>query len=129
MSRCCGGNARYGPLSRLSQLPEWQNTIFGFFQRRKFIKELRQTSTVLAVQYYLHFTPRGGDVSTIKRNINRAFSDAQRLDDRFCFKYDMAFHLNDEEKLQTAQKLLDMAKNPAPGLLYQQMKFHCRVGN
>ena len=110
---CCGGNGRYGPLSRLSQLPEWQDTIFGFFQRRMYIDELCHTSLVLAVQYYLHLTPRGGDVSTIKRNINRAFSDAQRLDGRFCFKYDIAFRLNDKES-QTAQILLNMAKYPAP---------------
>jgi len=48
-----------------------------------YIDEMCHTSLVLAVQYYLHSTPRGGDVSAIKRNIKQAFSDAQRLDERF----------------------------------------------
>ena len=36
---CCGGNPRYGPLKKLSLLPEWQGTVFSFFQRRVYVDE------------------------------------------------------------------------------------------
>ena len=51
---CCGGNHRYGPLKQLSLLPEWQNTIFSYFQRQVYKDELCNTIPVLALQYYLH---------------------------------------------------------------------------
>lgn len=51
---CCGGNVRYGPLAMLSQIPEYQDTVFSFFQRRIYIDELFHSAPVLAVQYYVH---------------------------------------------------------------------------
>jgi len=111
---CCGGNGRYGPLAMLSQLPEWQNTVFSFFQRRIYVHELCHTSAVLAVQYYMHLKLRCDDLTAIKRNINRAFSDAKN-DYRFKYKYDTALLLNCKEE-QTAQTILNMVKNPVLGI-------------
>ena len=51
---CCGGNPRYGPLKQLPLLPEWQNTIFSYFQRQVYKDELCNTIPVLTLQYYLH---------------------------------------------------------------------------
>ena len=69
---CCGGNGRYGPLTMLSQLPEWQNTVFSFYQRRMYIDELFHTSPVLAIQYYVHLV-RADGVKETKDNIVCAF--------------------------------------------------------
>ena len=105
---CCGGNGRYGPLTMLSQLPEWQNTVFSFYQRRMYIDELFHTSPVLAIQYYVHLV-RADSVKETKDNIHRAFTDANR-DPRFAYKPDIALLLNCKEE-QTAQTILKMVKN------------------
>ena len=105
---CCGGNGRYGPLTMLSQLPEWQNTVFSFYQRRIYIDELCQTSPVLAIQYYVHLV-RADSVKETKDNIHRAFTDANR-DPRFDYEPDIALLLNCKEE-QTAQTILKMVKN------------------
>jgi len=105
---CCGGNGRHGPLAMLSQLPEWQDTVFSFYQRRIYVDELCHTSPVLAIQYYVHLV-RANDIEKTKVNIKQAFTDANK-DPSFNFKLDIAFKLNCEKE-QTAQKLLKMVKN------------------
>ena len=111
---CCGGNLRYGPLKKLSLLPEWQGTVFSFYQRRVYIDELCNSLPVLAVHHYVHL-PRENSVSKIKRNINKAFRYAEK-DSRCTNKYDMAFLLNSGEEQTADQILLDMVKKPAPGI-------------
>ena len=111
---CCGGNPRYGPLKKLSLLPEWQGTVFSFFQRRVYIDELCNSLPVLAIQHYVHLQ-RENSVSKRKRNINKAFIRAE-IDSRCTNKYDKAFLLNCGEEQTADQILLDMVKKSAPDI-------------
>ena len=56
---CCGGNTCYGPIVKMSQLLDRDDDkgtkpIIGFYQRRVYVSELRSTSLVIGLQYYMH---------------------------------------------------------------------------
>ena len=105
---CCGGNARYGPLTMFSQLPEWQNTVFSFFQRRIYKDELCYTVPVLGIQYYLHLLRQDDDVTSLKKNIRDSFGCAY-ADIRCNLECrDSVLFLNAKDEQATAQKLLDI---------------------
>ena len=55
----CGGNTRYGPIVKMSQLLDPDDDtgtkpIIGFYQRRVYVSELLDTSLVIGLQYYMH---------------------------------------------------------------------------
>ena len=57
---CCGGNTRYGPILTMSYLlpakHRWHEhpPIIGFYRRQVYKKELKYTSLMIGLQYYLH---------------------------------------------------------------------------
>ena len=57
---CCGGNIRYGPIVKMSQLLDPDDDIkgtkpiIGFYQRRVYVFELLSTSLVIGLRYYMH---------------------------------------------------------------------------
>ena len=108
---CCSGNPRYGPLKMVSLLPEWENTIFGFFQRRIYKDELCDTVLGLAIKHYLHldvpiFISKAKEKSFVSYSISCAYSD--RFQDDSC---DSTCFFNPEDKLSPAQELLGIIKN------------------
>jgi len=125
---CCGGNPRYGPLVMLSQLPEWQNTVFSFFPRRIYEEELCRRAPVLVVQYLLHLSivPNYAGIESAD-SVERVENFLRKYIIGFCdthIKSDVryaqdeqletAFYLNLKEQ-QTAQKILNI-KNSGTGL-------------
>lgn len=51
---CCGGNSRYGPVAKMSyMLYRKSKAIIGFYQRRVYIDELRTTSLVVGLKYFI----------------------------------------------------------------------------
>ena len=63
---CCGGNTRYGPILTMSYMlrnTSWEipspmiaaPPIIAFYQRQIYTDELKNTSLIIGLQYYLHF--------------------------------------------------------------------------
>ena len=107
---CCGGNPRYGPLKQLSLLPEWQNTIFSYFQRQVYKDELCNTIPVLALQYYLHLDlklPQWHNSFFVMYSIGCAYS----LHSKNNFECDSSCFFNQKCELSSAQQFLSIIKS------------------
>jgi len=114
---CCGGNPRYGPLKKLSLLPEWQNTIFSYFQRRIYKDELCNTIPVLAIQYYLHLETHYTEINKpLPEKFLLVYSiRCAYLDSRYRYKGDSARFLNPKYELSPAQEFLEVVKKSTGG--------------
>ena len=77
---CCGGNTRYGPIAKMSQLLDPDDDkdtkpIIGFYQRRVYVSELLSTSLVIGLRYYMHMSNLQpiGNKATYRKIAIRAF--------------------------------------------------------
>ena len=125
---CCGGNPRYGPLKMMSLLPEWRNTIFGFFRRRIYKDELCQSVPVLAIKHYLYLHKLGIPIAESKMreknlvsySISCAYSEAYLKG----YKCDSECFLNPSIELSPAQEFFGVVRGKIPPSCQQLVMYH-----
>ena len=103
---CCGGNTHYGPILTMSYLlPSNKATpIIAFYQRQVYIDELKDTSLMIGLQYYLHMISHQNSYD--KKEVARCAFGLAKSFDSFS-STDPTVFINDGDEKNSVQLLLD----------------------